>query len=483
MDHFFQLPLIGPPSSRCSTRTRCSARSRPARSPARLGTLVTGVTYRNPALLAKAVTALDVISNGRALLGIGAAWYELEHERSASVPAADRALRAARGRAADLPGDVHAEPEHGRRAPTTRSTDAWNSPAPVTPGGPPILVGGTGERKTFRLAAQYADELNINAAFVELPRKLAALDGHLPTRPRPRTESRCRASRRSSPARRTTRPRRSSRRCCAPAASTTRRDRRTIPPCATVLPRLFFGDPDEVVAQVRDLLAVGLDGVVVNMLGDGHDLDGRPPRRRHPHPRLRQLTLRLGPHAARSAPIARSRRGVTQPRRCDLDDGPAAALAAGCGGAASPWRRATPLCQLVAVVLEDQLGLRVGEIGAGKLLSVRLIEYWRVGSANPAATRSCAVRTSQLLPVRPRSRCCNEVPQHGGSRSSGTQQELPRASGADRLRTVAPQRRFDRDLEDRWSTTPARSIAVRNGGRDRDRSLRAMSAGKRSRAR
>ena len=81
-----------------------------------LGTLVTGVTYRNPALLAKIVTTLDVISTGRALLGIGAAWFDVEHEALGfDVPAGEGALRAPRRGAADLPRDVPRRAAHGRR--------------------------------------------------------------------------------------------------------------------------------------------------------------------------------------------------------------------------------------------------------------------------------------------------------------------------------------------------------------------------------
>ena len=80
MDHFFQLPLLGPPELEMFEAYTLLGGLAARTQSARLGTLVTGVTYRNPALLAKAVTALDVVSNGRPLLGIGAAWFELEHE-------------------------------------------------------------------------------------------------------------------------------------------------------------------------------------------------------------------------------------------------------------------------------------------------------------------------------------------------------------------------------------------------------------------
>ena len=126
----------------------------------KLGTLVTGVTYRNPAILAKIVTTLDVISHGRAFLGIGAAWFDVEHEAPRRrLPAREGALRAARGGAADLPGHVprraahhrgHALPGEGRHQ--LAGTDP--------PGGPPIMIGGQGEKKTLRLMAQYAEMAN-----------------------------------------------------------------------------------------------------------------------------------------------------------------------------------------------------------------------------------------------------------------------------------------------------------------------------------
>jgi F420-dependent oxidoreductase-like protein len=147
-------------------------------STARLGTLVTGVTYRNPAILAKIVTTLDVISKGRAFLGIGAAWYEREHdglgvdfppvkERFERLEDALHICRAMfRGERPTFRGQHH------------RVTDAINSPAPITPGGPPIMIGGQGERKTLRLMAQHAEMANLVSGFSEIPRKLEVLDGH-----------------------------------------------------------------------------------------------------------------------------------------------------------------------------------------------------------------------------------------------------------------------------------------------------------------
>jgi F420-dependent oxidoreductase-like protein len=273
MDHFFQLPLLGPPELEMFEAYTLLGGLAARTQSARLGTLVTGVTYRNPALLAKAVTALDVVSNGRALLGIGAAWFEPEHA-SLDVrfpPVAERfdrledALNICKGmftqRQTTYAGKYHSV------------TDAWNSPAPVTPGGPPILVGGTGERKTARLAAQYADDWNCNANFVELPQKLEARAGHLADVGRDRDEITvtCLASIVVG----------ETHAAAAEKLAAMLRARGVDDPDAIVgdptvlhqvLPRLLFGDPDEVVAQVEDLVAVGLDGVVVNMPADGHDL-------------------------------------------------------------------------------------------------------------------------------------------------------------------------------------------------------------------
>ena len=272
MDHFFQLPLIGPPELEMFDAYTLLGGIAARTQSARLGTLVTGVTYRNPALLAKAVTALDVISDGRALLGIGAAWYGLEHE-SLGVdfpPLTERFERLEE--ALQICAGMFTQRQTTFAGKHYAVTDAWNSPAPVTPGGPPILVGGTGERKTARLAAQYAQEWNCNASFVELPAKLAALDGHLADLGRDRSD--IEVSCLSTIVVGETHAEAAEKLAGLLRARGVDDPSPIVEDPATrnqVLPRLFFGDPDEVVAQVQDLMAVGLDGIVVNMLGDGHD--------------------------------------------------------------------------------------------------------------------------------------------------------------------------------------------------------------------
>jgi F420-dependent oxidoreductase-like protein len=178
MDHFYQLPLLGPPEHEMLEAYTLLGALAASTETARLGTLVTGVTYRNPALLAKIISTLDVISGGRALLGIGAAWFDVEHralgfdfppvrERFERLEEALLICRAMfRGERPTIEGDHY------------RVEDAINSPAPLQGGDLPIMIGGQGERKTLRLAAQYADILNLTSGWDELPRKVDVLRKH-----------------------------------------------------------------------------------------------------------------------------------------------------------------------------------------------------------------------------------------------------------------------------------------------------------------
>jgi F420-dependent oxidoreductase-like protein len=178
MDHFYQLPLLGPPDHEMFESYTLLGALAARTQRVKLGTLVTGVTYRNPAILAKIVTALDVISQGRAFLGIGAAWFDVEHEALGVdfPPVKERferleeALQICRAMFRDERPTF--EGKH------YRVKDAINSPAPITPGGPPIMVGGSGEKKTLRMMAQYADMANFTSGFDELPHKLEVLAQH-----------------------------------------------------------------------------------------------------------------------------------------------------------------------------------------------------------------------------------------------------------------------------------------------------------------
>lgn len=167
MDHFFQIPTVGevtePMLEAYTTLGFLAAATRSLR----LGTLVTGVTYRWPAVLVKEVTTLDVLSAGRANLGIGAAWFDREHA-GLGVPfpplkqrfeMLEETLQIAQRMFA---GD--GRPFLGRHY---TLHEPLNCPPPVSQPHPPILIGGGGEQRTLRLVARYADMCN--------------LMGHLPT--------------------------------------------------------------------------------------------------------------------------------------------------------------------------------------------------------------------------------------------------------------------------------------------------------------
>jgi F420-dependent oxidoreductase-like protein len=163
MDHFFQIPVVGPAENDMlegySTLSWLAART----ARVRLGTLVTGVTYRHPGILVKTVTTLDVLSGGRAWLGVGAAWFDREHH-GLGVPfpplgerfeRLEEALRIAKQMWSDADG-----PFRGRHY---QLAETLCVPQPLQRPHPPILIGGQGERKTLRLVARYANACNLFA--------------------------------------------------------------------------------------------------------------------------------------------------------------------------------------------------------------------------------------------------------------------------------------------------------------------------------
>lgn len=161
MDHLYQLPPLGgrdKPMLECYTLLGAlGARTERVR----LGALVGGVTYRNPALVAKQVTTLDVITKGRANLGIGAAWYDVEHEGLGFdfPPARERLDRLEE--AVQIIRAMLREEAPSFEGRYYRIKEARNLPRPITPGGPPIMVGGGGEKRTLRTVARYADACNL----------------------------------------------------------------------------------------------------------------------------------------------------------------------------------------------------------------------------------------------------------------------------------------------------------------------------------
>ena len=141
----------------------------------RLRTLVTGVTYRHPGLLAKTVTTLDVVSGGRAELGLGAAWYEREH-LGLGVPFPPVAQRFEMlEEALQICLQMWSDDDGPFRGRHYQLDETLCRPAPVSSPRPRIMIGGSGERKTLRLVAQYADACNIFGGVDEVAHKLDVL--------------------------------------------------------------------------------------------------------------------------------------------------------------------------------------------------------------------------------------------------------------------------------------------------------------------
>jgi F420-dependent oxidoreductase-like protein len=183
MDHWFQMEHYGgPPEPMLEGYTTLGFLAASTES-VRLGLLVTGVTYRHPGLLAKIVTTLDVLSEGRAQLGLGAAWYEREH-LGLGVPFPPTAERFERvEETLQICGRMWSGDESGFDGSHYQLAETVCVPPPVQTsghlGGPPVMIGGNGERKTLRMVAQYADATNLfGASGPEIAHKLDVLRRH-----------------------------------------------------------------------------------------------------------------------------------------------------------------------------------------------------------------------------------------------------------------------------------------------------------------
>jgi F420-dependent oxidoreductase-like protein len=181
MDHFFQIRGVGPAEEPMLEGWTALGYLAANTQHARLGLMVGGVHYRLPGLWVKAATTLDVLSGGRAWLGIGAAWNE-EESRSLGFPfpplgdrfeMLEETLRIAHEM---WQGERGSEAEfHGHHYTATR---LMNSPQSITRPRPPIMIGGGGERKTLRLVAQYADATNVFGGPEQIHHKYEVLREH-----------------------------------------------------------------------------------------------------------------------------------------------------------------------------------------------------------------------------------------------------------------------------------------------------------------
>jgi F420-dependent oxidoreductase-like protein len=228
MDHLYQIEMVGPREDpMLEAYTLLGALASRTRDIA-LGTMVTGVTYRNPALLAKIVTTLDIISSGRAILGIGAAWNDDEHAGYGyDFPTAKERLDRLEEALQIIPA-MFTEQSPSFSGRHYRVQDVLNNPKPVR-GRIPVLIGGGGEKRTLRLVARYGDACNLFGGPDDVRHKLDVLERH-----------------------------------CADVG----RDPAEI--TKTILYTVH--DPTQAAEKIAAYTAVGVDGVVINM-PDVADLD------------------------------------------------------------------------------------------------------------------------------------------------------------------------------------------------------------------
>ena len=267
MDHFYQLPGIGTPDEPMLEAYTLLSAIAAATESVQLSTLVTGNTYRNPAMLAKTVTTLDLVSAGRAVLAIGAGWFELEHQQMGyefgtftdRFERLDEALQIIepmlRGRHPEVDGKWY------------QAHSTLNEPR--VRDDLPIMLGGGGEKKTFGLAARYADHLNIICNASDLPRKLDALAQRCAEvgRDRDSIETSFLAftmiDENGDAARKMQREHM--------IKTGIDVDNMDADAFAAATDRMFVGSPDEVAEQIqRRVLDVGVDGVTINLMPNGH---------------------------------------------------------------------------------------------------------------------------------------------------------------------------------------------------------------------
>jgi F420-dependent oxidoreductase-like protein len=173
MDHFYQLPMLGEPDQPMLEAYTALGALATATEHLQLGTLVTGNTYRSPTLLAKIITTLDVVSAGRAILGIGTGWFELEHEQLGFDfgTFTDRFERLGEALQIILPMLAGERPTFEGRY--YRAKEAVANPR--CRDHIPLLIGGSGEKKTIPLAVRHFDHLNVITSFDQLPHKLGVV--------------------------------------------------------------------------------------------------------------------------------------------------------------------------------------------------------------------------------------------------------------------------------------------------------------------
>ena len=266
MDHFYQLPGLGNPDDYMLEAYTLLGAIASRTSNVRLGTLVSGNTYRNPAILAKSVTTLDIVSGGRAQLGIGTGWFELEHDSfgiefetfTQRFEKLEEALHVI------LPMLRDERPSVAGKHYSIK--EAINQPPPISK--IPVMIGGGGEKKTLRMVAQYADLGNLTCEPGEVPRKVDALADHCQRLGRDRAEITLSWNRIV---------------CIAPTTAEAEAERdvylaergmewSSLPDemRALIDGMIVVGDVDTVAAKFIEWKALGVDGFTVSMPANGH---------------------------------------------------------------------------------------------------------------------------------------------------------------------------------------------------------------------
>jgi F420-dependent oxidoreductase-like protein len=252
MDHFYQLPALGGETQPMLEAYTLLGALATVTSRVQLGTLVTGVTYRNPAMLAKIITTLDVISKGRAVLGIGAAWHDVEHEGLgfAFPPVKERMDRLEE--AVQICRAMFRDEVSSFDGRYYQTRNVRNLPRPIQPGGPPIMIGGGGEKRTLRLVAQYADMCNVAGDADMVRHKIEVIRDHCADVGRDPSE--VRITRMSSMFLTN-----------SPEETTQVREFVTQAAGAETVAAAQIGQEDDIAAQVKELVAAGVDDFIFNM--------------------------------------------------------------------------------------------------------------------------------------------------------------------------------------------------------------------------
>jgi F420-dependent oxidoreductase-like protein len=256
MDHLHQIAGVGPRTNFMLEGNTVLSGIAARTSRLNLGLLVGGVMYRNPALLAKITTTLDIVSRGRAFLGIGAAWFEEEHRAYGfDFPSLGERFEHLED-ALQIARLMFTQPESSFSGRHHSTHDVLNIPQPLR-GDIPILIGGSGERKTLRFVAQYADGCNIFGDLERVRHLLGVLERHcedVGRDPAEITKTRMAtvfvdSSHEAATAK-------------LEAAALDERRR----------PMAVAGDPDAIAEQVQALVDAGIDGMTIS-LPDVHDTE------------------------------------------------------------------------------------------------------------------------------------------------------------------------------------------------------------------